>query len=406
MRSVRVAVIFSSVAFVAACQDSPTAAAPEIRSPVQQVAKYHAAPAALRVDGQYLVVLRDDVSDAAVDLDASVRALENDGEVGATYHKALKGYTIRLNSTEDAERIALDPRVAYVEEEQRFTANTLQAGATWGLDRIDQRTQALSGSFSYKATASNVTAYIIDTGIRTDHSQFGGRATLGFNAFPTPAANGDCNGHGTHVAGTVGGSVYGIAKQVKLVAVRVLDCNGSGTSSGVIAGIDYVAGRKMASPTTPMVANMSLGGGGISAALDDAVTKAIAKGVVFAIAAGNSNVDACTSSPARTPAAITVGATTNVDARASFSNFGACVDVFAPGTNIISAWMTSSTALAIASGTSMASPHVAGVVALYLSANPTASPTAVATALIAASTLNVVTGAGTGSPNRLLFTNY
>jgi len=358
------------------------------------------------VDGQYLVVLRDDVSDAAVDLDASVRALENDGEVGATYHKALKGYTIRLNSTEDAERIALDPRVAYVEEEQRFTANTLQAGATWGLDRIDQRTQALSGSFSYKATASNVTAYIIDTGIRTDHSQFGGRATLGFNAFPTPAANGDCNGHGTHVAGTVGGSVYGIAKQVKLVAVRVLDCTGSGTSSGVIAGIDYVAGRKMASPTTPMVANMSLGGGGISAALDDAVTKAIAKGVVFAIAAGNSNVDACTSSPARTPAAITVGATTNVDARASFSNFGACVDVFAPGANIISAWMTSSTALAIASGTSMASPHVAGVVALYLSANPTATPAAVSTALMAASTLNVVTAAGTGSPNRLLFTNY
>ena len=405
MRSARLAFTLAPVALLAACQETPTAAAPDIPSPVQQIAKYHAAPAATRIAGQYIVVLRDNVSDAEVDDDARGRARDNDGEVGATYHNALKGYSLRLNSTADAQRIARDPRVAFVEEDQQFTATTVQTGATWGIDRVDQRARPLSGSFSYTATASNVTAYIIDTGIRTDHAQFGGRATLGFNAFTTAATNGDCNGHGTHVAGTVGGSTYGIAKQVRLVAVRVLDCAGSGTTIGVIAGVDYVAGRKTASPTTPMVANMSLGGG-ISGALDTAVMNAVGKGVVFAVAAGNSNANACGASPARTPNAITVGATTNLDARASYSNFGTCVDIFAPGSSITSSWITSTTATNTISGTSMASPHVAGVAALYLSVNPTATPAAVATALIAASTPNVVTGAGSGSPNKLLFTNY
>ena len=281
----------------------------------------------------------------------------------------------------------------------------MQASATWGIDRVDQRLGPLSTTYSYVTTASDVTAYIIDTGIRTSHTQLGARATLGFNAFRKAAANGDCNGHGTHVAGTVGGSTYGIAKEVRLVAVRVLDCNGSGTTSGVIAGIDYVAGRKAASPGTPMVANMSLGGGA-STALDNAVANAVSRGVVFAVAAGNSNVDACTASPARAPSALTVGATTTSDARASYSNFGVCVDIFAPGSGITSSWSTSNSATATISGTSMASPHVAGVAALYLSLNPGASVAAVSSALVSNGTAGVLSGAGAGSPNILLFTNY
>lgn len=401
----RASLALASLAFLAACQDTSAPTATDVTDGPQDQAKYHAAPAASRVSGEYIVVLRGEPSDDDVDNDARRRARDHGGIVNNTYHRAIRGYSITLNSQADAERIARDPGVAFVEEEQEYTASTLQSSATWGIDRVDQRVGPLSTTYSYSATASNVTAYIIDTGIRTAHTQFGGRATLGFNAFRKAANNGDCNGHGTHVAGTVGGSTYGIAKQVRLVAVRVLDCNGSGTTSGVIAGIDYVAGRKVASPGTPMVANMSLGGGA-SAALDNAVANAVAKGVVFAVAAGNSNTDACTQSPARAPSAITVGATTTTDARASYSNFGTCLDIFAPGSGITSAWNTSNTATATISGTSMASPHVAGVAALYVSLNPGASPATVASALVSNGTASVVIGAGAGSPNILLFTNY
>ena len=242
-------------------------------------------------------------------------------------------------------------------------------------------------------------AYIIDTGIRSTHSDFGGRATSGYDAIDGGSAD-DCNGHGTHVAGTVGGTTYGVAKGVSLVAVRVLDCGGSGTTSGVIAGVNWVTSNHGAGQ--PAVANMSLGGGA-SSALDTAVSNSIADGVTYALAAGNSNANACNSSPARTPNAITVGATTSSDARASFSNYGTCVDIFAPGSSITSAWYTSNTATNTISGTSMASPHVAGAAAVYLEANPSATPAQVASALIAAATTGKVTSPGTGSPNRLLY---
>ena len=401
----RAAMALAPLALLAACQDAPTLTATDLADGQQDVARYHAAPAATRVSGEYIVVLRGDPSDDDVDNDARSRAREHGGVVGNTYRRAIRGYSISLNSVADAQSIARDPRVAFVEEGQEYTASIVQASATWGIDRVDQRLGPLSTTYSYVTTASNVTAYIIDTGIRTSHTQFGARATLGFNAFRKAAANGDCNGHGTHVAGTVGGSTYGIAKEVRLVAVRVLDCNGSGTTSGVIAGIDYVAGRKAASPGTPMVANMSLGGGA-STALDNAVANAVSRGVVFAVAAGNSNVDACTASPARAPSALTVGATTTSDARASYSNFGVCVDIFAPGSGITSSWSTSNSATATISGTSMASPHVAGVAALYLSLNPGASVAAVSSALVSNGTAGVLSGAGAGSPNILLFTNY
>jgi subtilisin family serine protease len=242
-----------------------------------------------------------------------------------------------------------------------------------------------------------VTAYIIDTGIRFAHTDFGGRATSGYDAVDGGSAD-DCNGHGTHVAGTVGGTRYGVAKAVRLVGVRVLNCSGSGTNAGVIAGVNWVTqnARK------PAVANMSLGGGA-STALDNAVAASISSGVTYALAAGNSNANACSASPARVASAITVGATTSTDARASYSNYGTCLDIFAPGSSITSAWSTSNTTTRSISGTSMASPHVAGAAALVLSANPSATPAQVRDSLVASSTPGVVTSAGTGSPNRLLF---
>ena len=322
------------------------------------------------------------------------------GRVKQTFTHALNGYAAEMTEDE-AEALSQDPRVAFVEEEQVFTADTTQTGATWGLDRIDQRNRPLNGTYVYNWTGSGVRAYIIDTGIRTSHTQFGGRATVGAD-FVGDGRNGqDCNGHGTHVAGTVGGSTYGVAKSVSLRAVRVLNCQGSGTTSGVIAGVNWVAQNRQ----LPAVANMSLGGGA-SSALDTAVNNAINAGVTFAVAAGNENQNACNVSPARTAAAITVGATTSTDARASYSNFGTCVDIFAPGSSITSAWSTSNTATNTISGTSMASPHVAGAAALYLQANPGASNATVRNALVNNATTNVITGAGSGSPNRLLYTLF
>ena len=256
----------------------------------------------------------------------------------------------------------------------------------------------LSTTYTYTSTGSGVTAYIIDTGIRTTHTQFGGRATVGFDAM---GGNGqDCNGHGTHVSGTVGGSTYGVAKAVRLVAVRVLSCSGSGSTSGVIAGVDFVTSNHTAG--TPAVANMSLGGG-VSTALDTAVRNSITDGVTYAIAAGNSNTNASNSSPARVSTAITVGSSTRTDARSSFSNFGSVVDIFAPGSSITSAWSTSDTTINTISGTSMATPHVAGVAARYLQNNRTASPATVRNAIVNAASLNRLTGIPSGTANRLLF---
>jgi subtilisin family serine protease len=299
-----------------------------------------------------------------------------------------------------ARRLAADPNVAYVEQNQVMHAIGTQTNPpSWGIDRIDQRNLPLSGSYTYDTTASNVTAYIIDTGILTTHSDFGGRARHGRDTVNNDNDATDCNGHGTHVAGTVGGNSYGVAKGVNLVAVRVLDCSGSGTTAGVVAGIDWVT----ANAVKPAVANMSLGGGA-STSLDNAVTNSINSGVTYAIAAGNDNANACNYSPARVPSAITVGATTNTDARASYSNYGTCLDIFAPGSSITSAWYTSTTASNTISGTSMATPHVTGAAALVLAGSPGSTPAQVTSALTTAATPNVVTSPGTGSPNRLLFT--
>lgn len=278
-----------------------------------------------------------------------------------------------------------------------------QSPATWGIDRIDQRALPLSNSFSYTNTGAGVNAYIVDTGIRITHTQFGGRASIGTDTVGDGQNGNDCNGHGTHVAGTVGGSTYGVAKGVNLIAVRVLNCSGSGTTSGVIAGVDWVTSHHQAGQ--PAVANMSLGGGA-STSLDNSVKNAITDGVTFAVSAGNNGIDACRQSPARVATALTVGATDNTDTRPSWSNFGSCLDLFAPGVSITSSVNTSDTATAVYSGTSMASPHVAGVAALYLQSNPGASPATVSSALTSNATTNVVKNLGKRSPNRLLFTNY
>jgi subtilisin family serine protease len=282
-----------------------------------------------------------------------------------------------------------------------ITLDATQSNATWGLDRLDQRARPLSTTYTYESTGAGVTAYIIDTGIRFAHTEFGGRATSGYDAVDGGAAD-DCNGHGTHVAGTVGGTTYGVAKAVSLVGVRVLNCAGSGTTSGVIAGINWVTTNHLAG--TPAVANMSLGGGA-SASLDTAVNASIADGVVYGVAAGNETANACNGSPSRVPSAITVGATTSSDARASFSNYGTCVDLFAPGQGITSAWSTSNTATNTISGTSMATPHVVGAAARFLQGSRGSTPQQVRDALVADATANVVTNPGTGSPNRLLYSD-
>jgi subtilisin family serine protease len=302
-------------------------------------------------------------------------------------------------SEAEAEALSLDFRVKYVEEDGVMQASATQSNPPWGLDRIDQRNRPLSATYTYNWTGSGVRVYVIDTGIRTTHTQFGGRASNVFDAF---GGNGvDCNGHGTHVSGTVGGSTYGVAKSALLRGVRVLNCSGSGSTSGVIAGVDWVTSNHI----NPAVANMSLGGGA-STTLDNAVNNLSNSGVAIAVAAGNSNVDACSSSPARAANAITVGSTTSTDARSSFSNFGTCVDLFAPGSSILSSWFSSDTATATLSGTSMASPHVAGVAALYKQANPSASAATIRNAIVNNATSGVISGAGTGSPNRLLYSLF
>jgi subtilisin family serine protease len=309
----------------------------------------------------------------------------------------LKGFAASL-SPQALEALQKNPDVAYIEADQTVSISASQSPATWGLDRIDQRNLPLNNTYIYNYTGSGVRVYVIDTGIRRTHTQFGGRAYLGTDTVGDGQNGNDCNGHGTHVAGTIGGSTYGVAKAVRLYAVRVLNCSGSGTISGVIAGVDWVTQNRV----LPAVANMSLGGGA-SSALDTAVNNSIAAGVTYAIAAGNSNANACNYSPARVAAALTVGATDSTDARASYSNYGTCLDLFAPGSSITSAWNTSDSATNTISGTSMATPHVAGVAALYLQRYPSASPSTVGSAIINGATTGKVTNPGTGSPNRLLY---
>ena len=381
----------AALGLAAACSDAvPTQSAAPAGAPLLASAQ--------GIAGQYIVVLNEGANPRSVAAVAGVSPRY-------VYTTAVNGFAAALNQGQ-LTALQHNPNVAYIEQDQPVAASVLQTGATWGLDRIDQASLPLSTTFSYSNTGLGVRAYIVDTGILLTHTDVAGRAVTGYDAVTAGGTATDCNGHGTHVAGTVGGTLYGVAKAASLVAVRVLDCAGSGTTAGVIAGVDWVANNHV----KPAVANMSLGGGA-STTLDNAVKNAIAKGVTFAVAAGNGNflgiaANACNYSPARVPEAITVGATTSTDAKASYSNYGTCVDIFAPGSSITSAWYTSPTATNTISGTSMASPHVAGVAALYLQSNPGAAPATVSGAITGGATLNKVTSPGSGSPNRLLFTAY
>lgn len=354
------------------------------------------------IPGQYIVVLDMDVDGGKGDFALAATAAQDltsayGGVVTETYADALNGFAAQMTEAE-ALNLSKDPRVRFVEEDSIIQADVTQTNPPWGLDRIDETDLPRNGTYTYTTTGAGVNVYIIDTGIRRTHTQFGGRAFIGFDAIGDGRNTSDCNGHGTHVAGTVGGSTFGVAKDVRLFAVRVLNCSGSGTNSGVIAGVNWVTSNHI----DPAVANMSLGGGA-SSALDTAVRNSIAAGVTYAVAAGNSNTNAANSSPARVAEAITVGSSTINDARSSFSNFGSVVDIFAPGSSIQSAWWTSDTATATISGTSMASPHVAGVAARIKQSNPGASPATVRNDMVNQATLNRLSGIPTGTANRLLF---
>jgi serine protease len=361
------------------------------------------------IEGRYIVVLKENAARLASERGSAVRVSVAAREIASThrsklvrsYEHALRGFVVEADDAALA-RLLADPRVAYVEEDGYVHGFPTQTNATWGLDRVDQRNLPLSTTYTYDTTATGVHAYVLDSGLRATHTEFTNRVGNGFDA--VGGGTNDCHGHGTHVAGTLGGTTWGVAKGVTIHPVRVLDCNNAGTWAGVIAGIDWVAANRV----LPAVANMSLGGGA-NASVDTAVANLTNAGVTVVVAAGNGGVDACGTSPARAPAAITVGATGANDARSIWgggqsSSWGTCLDIFAPGTAITSAWNTGDAVTNTINGTSMASPHVAGAAALHLANNPSATPAQVTTALINAATPNIVTDAGTGSPNRLLFT--
>jgi len=331
----------------------------------------------------------------------------------------FRGYAAPMNAS-TIKLVSQSEEVSFVEADQMMYATQScgrQSGATWGLDRINEKAINLDGSYTYSSTGAGVRSYVVDTGIYLAHKDFEGRAVFGAN-YAGDGQQNDCNGHGTHVAGTVGATTWGVAKKTTLVAVKVLGCDGSGTNAGVIAGVTFV-GTDAKAKKSKAVANMSLGGG-YSAALNKAVASVVAQGITFVVAAGNENQDACNTSPASEPLAITVGATTvansgmstQKDQRASFSNFGKCLDIFAPGQLITAPWIGSTTALETISGTSMASPHVAGAAALLLSANNNLTPAQIASSLTSSANSGMITMSCTtsttacnSSPNKLLYTS-
>lgn len=349
-------------------------------------------------DKRYIVVLKEGPDRAA----AAMAVAQRGGITPAhVYQMVLPGFVATLDPA-GLEALRRDPRVSYIEEDQVLTIGATQTPTpNWGLDRIDQRNLPLTNSYTYNRTGAGVHFYGIDTGILGTHVEIAGRMAAGFTTINDGRGTTDCNGHGTHTATTAAGATYGVAKAMTVHPVRVLNCSGSGSTSGVIAGIDWVSQNRI----LPAVANMSLGGS-VSVALNQAVAASVAAGVVYAVGAGASAGDACAQSPASEPSALTVAASTRQDARASFSNFGTCVDLFAPGVSILAGYIGSNTATATLSGTSMATPHVAGAAGLYLEANPTSTPAQVAAALSGNATLNQITNPGAGTPNRLLYMGF
>ena len=396
------ALLLAQAVFLVGCSKQPSlVTAPEQEQPSKAVAApLLAKPAGPNtVPNGYIVVFKD----AVTDVDGEVQQIGQQIGVQADYRYkySIKGFAAKMSASA-VSALRSNPSVAYIEQDQIAHAVATQANATWGLDRIDQRTLPLSNSYTYNQTGAGVDAYCIDTGIRFTHVDFGGRAVTGVDEITPGGTAADGNGHGTHTAGTIGGATYGVAKGVHLIAVRVLDNSGSGSYSQVIAGIDWVTGDHT---TRPAVANMSLGGP-VSTALDDAVRRSIADGVTYCVSAGNSSANVSTQSPADVAEAITVGATDINDGFASFSNFGAGVDISGPGVNVTSDWNTSNTATNTISGTSMSCPHTSGTVALYLEANPSATPAAVASALTSNATTGVITGLPSGTANRLLYSLF
>ncbi len=361
------------------------------------------------IDGQYIVVLHENAArlahesnrvEPAVAQVASTMARQHGLRVERTFEHALRGFTVKADER-TIRRMLNDDRIAFIEQDGIVSiSQTTQPNATWGLDRVDQRDLPLDGNYIYDTTATGVYTYIVDTGVRPTHVDFGNRVLSGFTSINDGRGSSDCNGHGTHVAGTVAGSTWGVAKEAFIVPVRVLGCNGGGTNSGVIAGMDWIA----ANHVKPAVANMSLGGGA-STATDNAVANMRNAGVTVVVAAGNENQNACNVSPARSSAAVTVGSTTSNDSRSNFSNWGSCVDIFAPGSSITAPWHTSNTATNTISGTSMAAPHVAGIAALYLAGNPNATPAQVESAVYNNGSTGKLSGLN-GSPNLLAYSRF
>lgn len=372
-------------------------------------------PGALRLAGAgetavpdgWIVVLKHTRASAVPGVARDLLGRSGGARLGHVYRAALHGFSATMSRARAA-RVATDPRVAYVRQDTRVRLDAgaldeMQPDAPWGLDRIDQRTLPLSGTYTYRTTAPDVSVYVIDTGLRTTHQEFGGRASVGVDTVGDGQNGNDCNGHGTHVGGIAAGRTYGVAKQAKVVAVRVLNCQGSATTAGVVAGVDWVTARK----ARPAVANMSLGGQA-SDVLDNAVRASVRSGVTYAVAAGSagSSTGACSTSPARLPEVITVGASDRADRRASSSNHGPCVSLFAPGVQIPSAWKDSDTATNTISGTSMATAHVAGAAALHLAFRPADTPAQVKRGLVDNATTGVLQGTPPVVPNKLLYTLY